>query len=707
MNAEDARKQSSILAASAFRRAGMVPLAQAASKIARTVGREVSATEQRLGAECQKGCCYCCNRLVRVSNVEAALIGHHIWTEWSLEDRAALAEKAELYEHATRFARANRLETIRAACPFLTDGLCSIYEVRPWYCRGQASTDVCACKAWFVESAEGQQPCIEDSESLAYAAGEGLIVAASESGLRPGMLELGLTVRPILKGPHLPELAARDAGTLAPATWTEGFRPRPGEPYGLSRFDQRVSENTEAIRTGKPGAEKLLPERGMNAQTALFMLQTPVAPESEDEILAARKRYENVLNRLMDLELDSGEVFDALGRYEAITLPYHGFVDRDLNAKFGSFVTHHSHLALPEFGQTVAPRKNGPILRVGFISGTMRNHQASRWAIGFLNSPPEDIETYAFQLGPHFDAMTAIWKQRASHFFMLHGSVPEAGRFIKSLELDVLVHLDPLEVARAKQFATLRLAPLQVTMWGTPFTCGFPEITHYFSSDAMEPVNAQDQYSETLLRLPGFGLCYERMLIGNPIAFDKSRLGPGPHFLVAQNSLKLLPRRDSFFKKVTEATGRPLLMIDYGDFSTERLKRRLARAAVPVQWLPKMEAQEFLGLLAAVDASLDTPDWNGSNTTIEALLVGTPVISLPGIHLRGRHTLGFYKVLGAQNLLAKDEDDYIQQVLNVAHFREQVRRLPVEELFDQRKATETIYEILRSLTAKDSHPRRA
>jgi predicted O-linked N-acetylglucosamine transferase (SPINDLY family) len=397
------------------------------------------------------------------------------------------------------------------------------------------------------------------------------------------------------------------------------------------------------------------------------------------------------------MELDSGQLFDALGRYEAVTLPYHGFVDRDLNAKFGEFVTRHSHRAIPDLGEPVPRRKPDGKLRVGFISGTMRSHQASRWAIGFLNNPPEDIETYAFQLGPHFDAMTALWKQRANHFFMPQGSAPEIGRFIKSLELDVLVHLDPQEVARAKLFATFKLAPLQVTMWGTPFTCGFPELTHYFSSDAMEPPDADCHYSETLIRLSGFGLCYERILIGNPTPFDKSLLGPGPHFLVAQNSLKLLPRRDALFKRVTEATNRPLLLIDNGDYSTDRLKLRLARAGVATHWLPKMGAEEFLGLLAAVDASLDTPDWNGSNTTIEAFLVGTPVISTPGIHLRGRHSLGFYKVLGGEDMVAKDENEYLSHVLNPGELKERVRKLPVGDLFDRREATETFYEKLRVL----------
>jgi len=711
MNPEAAKNSASALAASGFRRPGMTPLVQALSKISRSVEEEITALEADLGAECRKGCSHCCHRLIPVSNVEAGVIAQTVLGEWGNNEREALAARIEGYEEATRFARANPLETVRVPCPFLVEDACSIYECRPWYCRGQASKSASACQIWKESPIEEEnqprpRPYLAPVQELAFAAGEGIMAGADGAGGRSAVVELGLAIGLLLKAPGSIEAASRNADYLAPAIWAEGFRPRLGEPFGLCRFDPAVSKATEDIRLARPGMKKLLPEPGMDAQRALFMLQMPVAPDTEDEIVEARERYSLVLDRLLDMDLDSGGLFDALGRYEAITLPYQGYVDRDLNAKFGDLVTRHAHRAIPELGKFITPRKPDGKFRVGFLSATLENHQASRWAIGFFKDPPADVETYAFQVGTGDDAMTDRWRRTSHRFFKLQGSVPEAGRFIRSLDLDVMVHLDPQEKARSKQFATLRLAPLQVTMWGTPFTCGFPELTHYLSSDAMEPPEADVHYSEKLVRLPGFGLCYDRGLISPPVPFDRGNLGPGPQFLIAQNTLKLLPRRDEFFRKCSEVIGNPLLIIDYDNYITERVKQRFARAGVAARWLPKMSGSEFGGLLAAVDGSLDSPDWNGSNTTMEAFLGGTPVISTPGIHLRGRHTLGFLKVLGAEDLIASDEETYLDQLRHVEPLRERIRALPVEDLFDRQDAKEIFYETLRQLTREvvPGHP---
>lgn len=653
-------------------------------------------------AACKKGCDHCCYRLIPVSNVEAASIAGHLLESGQEVD--GLIEKLSAHRLQVQKLRADPVPAIRTPCPFLEQGACTIYEFRPWHCRASSSKDAGSCETWQKSPYDPEMqmrefPWIASCERLAIAAGEGIMAGAVQAGLRPAMLELGIAVEILLSHPDLVSSAAKEAAVLAPAMWMEGFRPKLNEPYGVSPYDASVGEATKKIRTSRLGSREMLPEPGMDPQRALFLLQTPVAPDSEDEILDSRIRFEAVLDRLLELPLDSARLFDALGRYEGITLPYQGYIDRDLNAKFGRLVTEHSHQAIPDLGEPVGPRREDGKLRVGFLSGTLRNHQASRWAIGFLNSPPPDVQTYAFQVGPEYDFITHEWHRRADRFYRLQGSVPEAGRFIKSLELDVLIHLDPQEVARAKQFATFRVAPLQVTMWGSPFSCGFPEISHYLSSDAMEPDDSDAQYTEELIRLPGFGLCYERRLISEPVPFDKGRLGPGLHLLIAQNPLKLLPRRDALFRRVAEEAGTPLLCIDYGDYATGRLKARFARAGVPVTWLPKMSGAEFCGLLGAVDASLDTPDWNGSNTTMEALLAGSPVVTLPGIHLRGRHTLGFYRVLEAEGLVASDEKDYVKKASETAKLKERVRLLDADILFDDQRAKQWFYEVLKQLLA--------
>jgi predicted O-linked N-acetylglucosamine transferase (SPINDLY family) len=53
-----------------------------------------------------------------------------------------------------------------------------------------------------------------------------------------------------------------------------------------------------------------------------------------------------------------------------------------------------------------------------------------------------------------------------------------------------------------------------------------------------------------------------------------------------------------------------------------------------------MASAEFVELIAVSDVMLDTLHFNGMNTSLEALAVGTPVVTLPGALQRGRRTTG-------------------------------------------------------------------
>ena len=52
---------------------------------------------------------------------------------------------------------------------------------------------------------------------------------------------------------------------------------------------------------------------------------------------------------------------------------------------------------------------------------------------------------------------------------------------------------------------------------------------------------------------------------------------------------------------------------------------------------------ELPALLRVGDVYLDSPRWSGGNTTLEAMAVGLPIVTLPGPLMRGRHTAGILR----------------------------------------------------------------
>src|SRR5262249_27662147 len=91
---------------------------------------------------------------------------------------------------------------------------------------------------------------------------------------------------------------------------------------------------------------------------------------------------------------------------------------------------------------------------------------------------------------------------------------------------------------------------------------------------------------------------------------------------------------------------------------TLAMRDRLEAAGVRTQWLPELSGADFKRLLQLADVSLDPPGWSGGNTTVDALSLGTPVVTLPGETMRSRHSLAFLQIAGAPGLVAKDEDEY-------------------------------------------------
>jgi predicted O-linked N-acetylglucosamine transferase (SPINDLY family) len=64
---------------------------------------------------------------------------------------------------------------------------------------------------------------------------------------------------------------------------------------------------------------------------------------------------------------------------------------------------------------------------------------------------------------------------------------------------------------------------------------------------------------------------------------------------------------------------------------------------------------------------LDTLEWSGGKTTLEALACGLPVVTCPGRFMRGRHAFAMLRMMGIPDTLAADKDAYVRTAVRLAH----------------------------------------
>ena len=137
---------------------GLPALSQAMQNFA----MQTSALAAPKDIHCQPGCAFCCHTRASASIPEALVIAAQL--------RQALAPKVLDWLRAglaalVRSGEPTRLEwwlETRTPCPFLLTsegGLCAIYEIRPFTCRSQHSTDAAECRKGYDQGQAMEVPC--------------------------------------------------------------------------------------------------------------------------------------------------------------------------------------------------------------------------------------------------------------------------------------------------------------------------------------------------------------------------------------------------------------------------------------------------------------------------------------------------------------------------------------------------------------------
>ena len=242
---------------------------------------------------------------------------------------------------------------------------------------------------------------------------------------------------------------------------------------------------------------------------------------------------------------------------------------------------------------------------------------------------------------------------------------------IAQTQPDVLIYPEVGMDATTVRLASLRLARVQYASWGHPITTGLPTIDAYISAEALEPPDAQNHYTESLVRLPRLGCSYmpygtsaqaPDLLTWGINASDRVLLSPGVPY-------KYSPQHDRIWVELVRQC-QPCKLVFFSS-SNESLsaefKRRLqdafVRAGVSfeagVRFIPWQPQAQFFGWLDKADVFLDTIGFSGFNTAIQAVERGAPIVAYEGEEMRGRFASALLRQLGLEAYVAQSVEQYI------------------------------------------------
>jgi predicted O-linked N-acetylglucosamine transferase (SPINDLY family) len=328
----------------------------------------------------------------------------------------------------------------------------------------------------------------------------------------------------------------------------------------------------------------------------------------------------------------------------------------------------------------IPPRPAEPI-RVGIVSGFYWNH--SNWKIpikGWLSRLDRSrFELYGYYLDQRQDDATRTAEQLCRRFVMGPLSLPRWREAILADRPHVLIYPEVGMHPFGPLLASQRLAPVQCNSWGHPDTSGFPTLDYYLSSALMEPPDADDHYTEKLVRLPNLSIYYEPVEI-EPARLERQALGlrlDSTVYWCCQSLFKYLPQYDEVFPRIAREAGNcqfVFLETRKGRHVTNLFMRRIGEAFAahgldPKRHcvvLPYLTRDRFHGAMACCDVFLDSIGWSGCNSTLESLGRDLPIVTLRSGLMRGRHSAAILDMMGMGETVAERIEDYIAIAVRMA-----------------------------------------
>jgi protein O-GlcNAc transferase len=274
-------------------------------------------------------------------------------------------------------------------------------------------------------------------------------------------------------------------------------------------------------------------------------------------------------------------------------------------------------------------------LKLAYISGDFKNHSVRYFIEPFLKGHDRaQFEVHAFMTMPE-DEVTGFLKPWVDVWHNVEKMADhELLSYIREQKIDILVDLSGHTEGNRLAVLAMRAAPVQVTWFGFMQTLGMKAIDWRLTDWGISPEGTEAHYTEKLYRL-------ECMAAYCP-PINCEALFPSPHrsngfvTMVSMNhTRKLSDEALQVWRDILIDNPQSGLIVigSYKDpeASQNRLAPRLAAAGLPmdrVSITPRLTMLEFMGLASVADFALDSFPISGGTTTLHALWMGLPILTI-------------------------------------------------------------------------------
>jgi len=327
---------------------------------------------------------------------------------------------------------------------------------------------------------------------------------------------------------------------------------------------------------------------------------------------------------------------------------------------------------------------NTKILRVGMVSGDLKNHPVGYFLEEFLNQLGKfDFELYAYTTKSNEDDLTLRIKPGFTRWKSLVGiSDVDAADRIYNDGIHILIDLSGHTAQNRLPIFAWKPAPVQISWLGYFASTGVAEIDYILGDPYVTPTEEANHFNEKIWQLPESYICFTEPEVDIDVvslpALDKKRITFGcfnkiaritdPVVRVWSEILHAVPTavlflKDKYFdvKSVRDSF--------YDRFKVNGIQKdRLILEG-------KSPRSKYLAAYNRVDIALSPFPYGGGTTSAEGLWMGVPVITMQGNHFLSHLGESIAHNTGLSDWIAVDEEDYVAKAIALSTDLEGLEKL--------------------------------
>ena len=369
------------------------------------------------------------------------------------------------------------------------------------------------------------------------------------------------------------------------------------------------------------------------------------------------------LKKLVDLTPDSAENLSCL----IATLVYKYDFCQELMAEFLLYGVKH---CLPLACKT-EKNKNIPDchkrLKIGYISADFYNHSIAFYILPILKSHDKSkFDIYCYYNNIIVDDYTYQMRWHSSHWIECYNlDDDQLARKIREDGIDILIDLSGHSVGNRLTVFAQKPAPIQFSWMGFPTTTGVPMIDYLILQEELVSDEARNYFSEEVIftkKTINFSVPKN-----SPEVSDFPSLKNGYVTFASFNALyKVTSEQLNLWIEILKNVDRSRLILHVGKLNSDRLREYFLEKFVEngiererVILCQSVPMDMYLRSHRGVDFVLDTYPYNGATTTLFALWMGVPVITLKGISPYSRISAMYLNRIGLSEFIAYSAQEYV------------------------------------------------